>query len=82
MGTFRIEITAVGGHGDAREVGDGGTLPVDDYPAGSVDKVAFDAVAALQAAGAQVESATLTHWPDQPGEVVDDLITRHRQGSF
>jgi hypothetical protein len=30
----------------------------------------------------QVKSATFTHWPGQPTEVVDDLLTRIRKGSF
>lgn len=78
MGTFRIEIQAVGGHGDAREIGDGGTLDPASYPDNSIDAVAFDALQALQARGASVESAKLIHWPGDPGQVVDDLLTRTR----
>jgi hypothetical protein len=82
MGRFIIEIDAVGGHGEARDVGDGGTLPVGEYPASSIDRAAFDVVEALRAANASISSARLIHWPGETSEVVDDLLTRTRKGSF
>ncbi len=81
MGQFRIVIEAMGGHGEQREVGDGGKLDVYAYPDGAVDKAAFDLVKWLKA-HTTVSSATLTHWPGTEAEVVDDLVERVRHGSF
>lgn len=82
VGTFRIEIQAVGGHGAAREILDGGKLDLERVPAGHVDHVIHEAVASLRQRGASVESAKLIHWPGQPSEVVDDALTGRRHGSF
>lgn len=81
MGTFRIEIQAIGAHGDRREIGDGESLG-GDLPVGGVDRVAFEAVRDLQRAGASIESAKLIHWPGQTSEVIDDLLAQKRHGSF
>jgi hypothetical protein len=81
MGDFRIEVKAVGGHGCQREVKDGG----DVHGCGQMgcpDCIAREFVATLQRKGNSVNSATLTHWPGQAGEVVDDLLTKKRRGSF
>ena len=32
--------------------------------------------------GNQIESATMTHWPGDPNEVVDNLVTGVRKGNF
>jgi hypothetical protein len=83
MGNFRIEIEATGGHGDCRDVKQGETLDPAAYPEHSVDAVAWDAVAALKAKGANVISARLIHWPETPSEVVDDVLNSKRlHGSF
>ena len=82
MGEFRIVIDAIGGHGDEREVGDGGTLHYSLYPERSLALVAFEAVAELRKRGATVTGATLIHWPGTPGEVVDDVLAGTRKGSF
>lgn len=82
MGQFRIEIVATGGHGDRREIKDGEVLDLGSLPESSVDRVAHDAVEALRARGANVESAKLIHWPGQPSEVVDDVLNKVRHGSF
>jgi hypothetical protein len=82
MGNFRIVINAVGGHGDAREVLDGGQLSYKNYPANSVDAVAFEAIDKLKQRGCTITDAKLMHWPDTVGEVVDDLKTQRRNGSF
>ena len=96
MGTFRIEIQAVGGHGCQREIKDGGTVNGCGQP-NCPDCLARDFVQRLKAAGvffgtAQLQNgdatsspseyARLTHWPGQPGEVRDDLLTATRSGSF
>jgi hypothetical protein len=82
VGQFRIEITAVGNHGEARDTPDGGQLDPEGYDVSSADLLAFELVQGLRDSGASVESATLTHWPGQPDEVVDDLLTKTRHGSF
>lgn len=81
MGTFRIEIEAVGGHGCQREKKDGDTL----YGCRNMDCPdcrAREFVKTLQNTGCSVSSATLTHWPGEESEVKDDLITGVRKGSF
>jgi hypothetical protein len=82
MGQFKIEITAVGGHGDDRHIKDGEHLELGMLPESSVDRVAHEAVEALKARGCTVESATLTHWPDSDAKVVDDVLAGVRHGSF
>ena len=81
MGQFRIEVTAVGGHGCQREIKDGGTVPGCGQP-GCPDCAARQFVARLKAEGNNVEKAELIHWPGQKDEVKDDLLTGIRSGSF
>ena len=82
MGNFTIEIEAVGGHGCQREVKDGGEV------SGCGRMGCPDCEARrflkqfLQVTGATFVKGTLTHWPGQPSEVVDDLHTRIRKGNF
>ncbi len=81
MGQFRVEVTAAGGHGCDRHVNDGGAV----YGCGYIscpDCLAREFVAALSRRGIQVENATITHWPGTPSQVVDDLVTKVRRGSF
>lgn len=85
MGNFKIEIEAVGGHGDFREVKQGERLPAyDDHPggpSGGPDHLARDFVAAL-ARSNNVVSARLIHWPDTT-PIVDDLRVGVREhGDF
>lgn len=80
MGTFNINITAVGGHGCQREIKDGQEV------SGCGEETCPDCktrrfVEDLRRS-ASVESAILTHWPGQPTQVVDDLLTRKRSGNF
>lgn len=94
MGTFRVEIQAVGNHGCHREIGDGGTVADYCNNPSCVDCITREFVKNLAAAGAffQAAGATpqpdvdgyarLTHWPGQPSAVVDDLQTGVRKGSF
>ena len=81
MGQFRVTITATGGHGCQREIGDGGTVEGCGQPS-CPDCQARALVASLNATGSSVESATLEHWPGTPAQVTDDLVTGIRQGSF
>ena len=82
MGTFKIEIEAVGGHGCEREVADGGVV------SGCSRMGCPDCEARrflrhfLDVTGATLVKGTLTHWPGTPGEVVDDLHTKIRKGHF
>lgn len=81
MGQFRIEITATGNHGCERAIKDGGTT----YGCGRIacpDCSARELVAKLIRDGAFEVSATLTHWPGTPNQVIDDLVTQIRKGSF
>lgn len=83
MGSFKIEIEAVGGHGDDRkaEAGDHLDLAKGNTP----DSIAYEFVAMLRDKGffQNGGSATLTHWPGTKTEVVDDLIAcRRLHGSF
>lgn len=81
MGQFKIEITAVGGHGCQREVKDSGLVygcQRMDCP----DCMARELVAKFQSKGMTVESASLTHWPGTDTEVSDDLLSKVRKGSF
>ena len=90
MGQYKIEITAVGGHGCQRELKDGETV----YGCGRMDCpdcITAKFVADLARAQNNIESATLTHWPGSPSEVVDTFARpethtirakRPRKGGF
>lgn len=81
MGTFRIEVQAVGGHGCQREIGEGETVPGCGQ-ATCPDCIARRFVAELRDRGSSVESARLVHWPATPSEVRDDLVSGKRSGAF
>ena len=81
MGQFRIEVTAVGGHGCQREIKDGGTV-LDCGQPDCPDCLARRFVEQLKDAGNNVEAAELKHWPGTPSEVRDNLLTGVRSGSF
>lgn len=81
MGQYVVQVTAVGAHGCKREIKDG----QENYGCGRFDCpdcIAREFVETLKRKGSMVEQATLTHWPGQAGEVVDDLLTRKRKGNF
>ena len=82
MGTFRVEIQAVGGHGQDRDNKTGENV---DFNAGgdqTPDAIAKKFVDDLKAAGVNVESAKIVHWPGTETEVTDDLLTGARVGNF
>jgi hypothetical protein len=81
MGQFRIEITAVGGHGCQREVKDGGEVFGCGNTSYCPDCITRRFVEDLKAKMI-VEAATFTHWPGTSTEVVDDLVTKIRKGNF
>lgn len=92
MGNFRIEISGVGGHGCDRVAREGEalTLALEAdavwHVAHCPDCMVADLVARMKANGAFSHgraAATFTHWPGEPSEVVDDLLTlTRRKGSF
>ena len=81
MGRYRIEIEAVGGRGCQRDVGDGEVV-TGCGQALCPDCAARRFVMELRHIGQSIEEATLIHWPNEPSEVVDDLVTGERHGSF
>jgi len=86
MGTFKIEIIAIGGHGVDRSVKDGGVVNFSADGDTTPDALAKEFLERLKSAGVYFgdasASATITHWPGQPSEVKDDLITGVRTGNF
>ncbi len=84
MGTFRLEIQATGGHGCERDKKDGevvegcGRRDCPDCQAREFVK-RWKENYMLQYADSY---ARLTHWPDTPQKVQDDLLTKVRKGSF
>jgi hypothetical protein len=81
MGMFVVNVQAVGGHGCQRDIKDSQVVAGCGQPT-CPDCIARRFVAELKNSGASVETATLTHWPGQPGVVVDDLVSGVRAGSF
>ena len=83
MGTFRIVIEGVGAHGDDRIAREGERITLNLGAYRSPDAIAKDTVEQLRAVGVIDLTATLTHWPGTPEEVVDDLVIMTRvKGSF
>lgn len=85
MGMHKIEITMVGGHGCDRDAKEGEKLAA---RCGNIllcpDCAAAELVERFPASfGFSGCGATFTHWPGEPGEVVDDLLTGTRKkGEF
>lgn len=82
MGNFRIEIEAVGGHGVDREIKDGGVVNFFIDGNETPDALAKRFYEVLKWNGFDVKEAELIHWPGDPNEVKDNLITGVRTGSF
>ncbi len=82
MGTFLVQIKAVGGHGQDRGKKDGEV--VNFYEAGSStpDAIAKTMVETMRVHGVNVEEANIVHWPGSGSEVTDDLLTGKRFGNF
>lgn len=84
MGHFRVDIDAVGGHGCQRELKSGAMVP-GCGKATCPDCAVRELVMKLKQLGCFNHSpakATIRHWPGQKGEVIDDLLTEVREGSF
>lgn len=86
MGTFKIEIIAVGGHGVDRDKKEGEVVDFNEGGENSPDAIAKKCVDALKATGCSFSypeaGATITHWPGSDHEVKDDLQTGIRKGNF
>jgi hypothetical protein len=81
MGNFAVKIEGVGGHGCNRAAGDGEMLAPMCESEGCPDCMVRRLVADMSKRG-MVTAATFTHWPGDPGEVVDDFYLGTRKGSF
>jgi len=86
MGTFKIEIIAVGGHGVDRSKKDGEQVDFNEGGDSTPDSLAKEFVELLKSKGCSFDyeghGATITHWPGQESEVKDDLLTGVRTGNF
>lgn len=80
MGNFRVVIEAVGGHGQHRHLGNGET--VQDWPEGTPEAIIAEAVKELRNKGCSIAEATFHHWPNADQQVLDNLLTGKRTGSF
>ena len=82
-----VKVRVFGNHGCQRDVKHGEKIESPCGEAGCLDCKAREFVKQLQNSGANVENATLTHWPAEFGgdplrEVQDDLLTGIRRGNF
>lgn len=87
MGTFNINITAVGGHGCDRKAKAGEKLYARCGRFGCPDCMAYDFAQQLKQRGmfgnSANDKAEFTHWPGEPSQVVDDLLLNERKsGQF
>ena len=86
MGDFNINITATGGHGCERKAKAGEKLYGRCGRFTCPDCMAYEFVQQLKQRGMMAfptSSAKLTHWPDTPTQVVDDLLLNERiHGQF
>jgi hypothetical protein len=82
MGQFRVEVTAVGGHGCQRQVKNGEQLQQFCGSSSCPDCEAREFVRRIKRQGHMLEKAELIHWPGTSTEVRDDLLGGKRSGSF
>jgi hypothetical protein len=82
VGQFRVEVTAVGGHGCQRHIKDGGQLQQYCGSPSCPDCAAREFVRTLKRQGHTIEHAHLIHWPGTAGEVRDNLVDGKRGGNF
>lgn len=82
MGNYRITINAVGGHGQDRSKGHGETVDFSAHSDRSPEAIIKRAVEELKASGNTVSEATVHHWPGSSLEILDNLLTGRRTGSF
>jgi len=83
MGQWRLEISAIGGHGCERKARRGEKLYNRCGKFGCADCLAYDFVQMLRVKGFSVETARFIHFPGARQEVVDDLLSNERRmGEF
>jgi hypothetical protein len=88
MGTFNINITAIGGHGCDRKAKAGDKLYARCGRFDCPDCMAHELVQRMKQRGMfgsdpTNDRAELTHWPGTTSEVVDDMLTNQRaKGQF
>lgn len=87
MGKFRVTVEAVGNHGcqRAEHRADPNSAVIGCGQPNCTDCITREYVNRLRDSGANVSEATIHHWPGLEGgeaEVVDNLITLRRLGSF
>lgn len=89
MGMARITVVVVGNHGCQRDKKGSDVLEQCGNPT-CVDCAAREMVARLRAGGNNVQEAHVHHWPSaglptpagNAGDVVDNLLSERRLGSF
>jgi hypothetical protein len=85
MGTFKIEIEGIGSHGQDRNKKEGEVVNFFENGPTTPDAIAKATLEILKFHGVYFPpsaKATITHWPGEPSEVVDDLLTGIRKGNF
>lgn len=81
MGTFLVTVRAVGNHGCQREKKGEDVLGDCGSPS-CTDCITRSYVEKLKAIGTNVQEARVHHWPDGPNQILDNLLTGKRTGSF
>jgi hypothetical protein len=82
MGLFNISITGVGGNGCERNARPGDKLHARCGRFTCPDCAAFEFMQRLRQMGmlnTTEASATFTHWPGRPEQVVDDMLKNERK---
>jgi hypothetical protein len=82
MGTFRFEITAVGGHGQDRSKKDGEKVDFKEGGEYTPEALVLRFINDLKHFGMVPKEAKIIHWPGEPAEVEDNLLTGIRKGKF
>lgn len=92
MGDFRIVIEAVGGHGQDRDKKTGDVVDFSKGGPNCPEALALKFIEAMKEAGMTPNQAYIVHWPldnyggqlknNRSSQIVDDLLTGKRNGSF
>jgi len=92
MGDFRIVIEAVGGHGQDRDKKTGDVVDFTKGGEHTPEFLALKFIELMKEAGMAPEKAYIVHWPidnyggqlknNRSSQIVDDLLTGKRNGSF
>lgn len=91
MGMFRVTVVAIGNHGCMRDISDGETVIGCDK-SHCTDCITREYVRRMKRSGADVSIANIEHWPTDAqsgqfvppdtGQVLDNLVTGVRRGTF